>query len=564
MKTYRTSLALATLLAAVLLNMVGQAYGAIIHAASASLVDVTSAINLAAEGDTVVVPAGTASWASPLNITKGITLQGMTVISGDHGTSMRASDNTIILDNTPRTGTTFGIIQVSLSATQSFRLTGFTFQPGSSTTYAGGNGAIHLISHDSSPNVSMRVDHCHFKFLYQPKDIWVTGWVYGVSDHCIHDCLARTFSLLIWHDTYGGTSQANGNGSWTDYPWYGTNKFFFIEDNTINGSGTAATSGVIDSKVGGRFVARYNTWNNSQITAHGTEGGPQRGVRAAEVYNNTFNWTIPHGGGEFRSGTEIWHDNSWNGPENNFDVCSSLAIFREMTRDLPWGGANGANPWDVNDTEGDGTNVPGHPPHLYHSGQDTGSVNSAGKMTDSNATWGSKNWAGYSITNLRTGISSFITSNTATSINYVFYANANNNFFNRGDSYKIYKVLTALDQPGRGKGDQFTASSTPANSTGTAAWPHNAQEPCYSWNNIHVPTGHSLGLGSGQYPTNVANRDFYNLGSGFTANSIPSAVSGRYVASLNGVGFASEYVYPHPLVSNVPAPPTGLRIVFGP
>ena len=39
--------------------------------------------------------------------------------------------------------------------------------------------------------------------------------------------------FLVAHPTYGGANQINGNGSWADYPWYGTEKFFFIEDNTI-------------------------------------------------------------------------------------------------------------------------------------------------------------------------------------------------------------------------------------------------------------------------------------------------------------------------------------------
>src|SRR5689334_22014836 len=48
----------------------------IINAKSPAYIDVNSAIALAAEGDTVVIPAGTASWTQSLTLLKGITLKG--------------------------------------------------------------------------------------------------------------------------------------------------------------------------------------------------------------------------------------------------------------------------------------------------------------------------------------------------------------------------------------------------------------------------------------------------------------------------------------------------------
>src|SRR5437879_2495858 len=59
----------------------------------------------AIDGDTVVIPAGQASWTSGLIIAHGITLQGQTLITGDHTTrpNMWATDYTIIQDDVPRT-----------------------------------------------------------------------------------------------------------------------------------------------------------------------------------------------------------------------------------------------------------------------------------------------------------------------------------------------------------------------------------------------------------------------------------------------------------------------------
>src|SRR5438874_12360362 len=66
------------LVAGLLLSLLGQiqAGAAVINAASPSFGNVSTAIALAANGDTVVIPSGTATWTSSLTISKAITLQG--------------------------------------------------------------------------------------------------------------------------------------------------------------------------------------------------------------------------------------------------------------------------------------------------------------------------------------------------------------------------------------------------------------------------------------------------------------------------------------------------------
>ena len=70
-----------------------------INARSLSLTDVRTAIASAADGDTVILPAGTAVWHSTLTIAKGITLQGQTTTDSTNGTAV---DNTIIQDSDAR------------------------------------------------------------------------------------------------------------------------------------------------------------------------------------------------------------------------------------------------------------------------------------------------------------------------------------------------------------------------------------------------------------------------------------------------------------------------------
>ena len=69
----------------------GQVEGATINAKSVSFGDVRSAVASAKDGDTVAVPAGSATWTSSLNITKNITLQ------------RAGAESTIIVDDVPQT-----------------------------------------------------------------------------------------------------------------------------------------------------------------------------------------------------------------------------------------------------------------------------------------------------------------------------------------------------------------------------------------------------------------------------------------------------------------------------
>src|SRR5207249_4345235 len=91
----------AGLVAGMFLIVFGRAEAASIKAASASRADVGTAVAAAVDGDTVVVPAGTASWTSTLEITKGIRIQGATIITGTRD-NPTVSDATIILDNVVR------------------------------------------------------------------------------------------------------------------------------------------------------------------------------------------------------------------------------------------------------------------------------------------------------------------------------------------------------------------------------------------------------------------------------------------------------------------------------
>ena len=281
------------------------------------------------DGDTITLPAGTFTWTTGVNLTKGITVSGQTTITGAGTANCTANDQTIIVDERTRgtpgqrsnrrghrydeshrrgssraatlqhgfvrrvrgTGTTAGaLLKATIPAGKSFRLTGVTFKSGTITNIGSG-GAIRYRSTGLVQNA--RIDHCHFDHLNWGYVIQLGDWIYGVEDHNLIECVGAGLSHRIQHEAWGGAG--GGNGSWADFPYFGSKKFWFIEDNTIKGSGSAPTSGITDAGGGGRYVVRYNYIQNTSCGGHGTEDLAPRGLRCDQVYNNTFNWTIVHG-----------------------------------------------------------------------------------------------------------------------------------------------------------------------------------------------------------------------------------------------------------------------------
>jgi hypothetical protein len=500
------------LVVSILSTVFGKADGAVIKAGSPSFRDVSTAVAAARDGDTVVVPAGTTSWTSTLYITKGLTIQGATTITGTRD-NPTVNDGTVILDEIPRgTHGHSAIFQATISLGKTFRLSGFTFKGGSSGPIA--QGGVRLMGTCQAA----RIDHCHFDGLRQNPNISTFGQIYGVVDHCVLDLTVQgAESFAIQHDGWGGRNF--GDGSWADDTYFGSEKFLFIEDCTFN----KVRGGGLDCYSGGRYVARYNRFNNLGTQSHGTETtGRHRSARAIEIYNNTFNWTRePVKAGELRGGCLLVHDNIWTGLRIKNGI--SLACYREYYPFRAWGAANGTNPLDSNDPHG-----------VYLSGT-AGSGSGNNTLVVPGAGWTPNQWVGYTAINTtqvfpaRAGAghhpSSWIVSNTSETINLKSDAGIDGppTSFTAGDHFEIRRVLAALDQPGRGKGDLITGPNPVARGV---RWPNQALDPVYSWNNKRASDNSDVLIVSAE-PTIKENRDFYN--------NTPKP------------GY-KPYTYPHPLV----------------
>jgi hypothetical protein len=483
-----TILKLAGLVASFLIS--APAHASTLRAASVRSTDVQAQIDLANDGDTVIVPAGTMVWRTGLNVRKNITVRGSGI------------GQTIIIDEVPRTPGSHAI-NVALSKDLPFRLTGFEIRGSPTVTAYDEEGVVHLQGR-AGVTRRFRLDHCKFSDLHgvpvRCKDL------IGVVDHCAIEALDTT-SIQVFHATWGGADF--GHGSWADYPYWGSDKFLFIEDCTFNNSNPKKAG--VDCYDGARLVVRHCTFNDAQVTAHGTEASG-RGAKQLEIYDNVFTTSVRRRVAQLRSGSVVVHDNIYK----NFTNGMELRAYRQFVTKGSWGISSGSNVWDVNNS------VLGPLERGTHTGS-----NQARTLFDSSKSWMPNHWETvesrkgftYVIRNITQHLQSVITSNTKTAVSYFQYSPPMT--FDRGDKYEIWKVITTLDQPGQGKSNLL--SGLPAE---PKRWPHNILEPCYSWNNKDE-SGNELDLGSIEGSIEEG-RDFYNR--------------------IRKPNYA-PYVYPHPLAA---------------
>jgi hypothetical protein len=515
--------------------------------ASVAEADVATAISNASDGDTVTVPAGTATWSSQLTITKNITLQGAGV------------GQTIINDNSPKSGSNPHLVLAMLTGDKPlFRLTGFEFVGGSTVVAQPyGSGVLEFQGNSSAaenPLVAgmtsqFRFDHCKLNKLVGVGMTFRN--ILGVVDHVEWIDCGKTNpttssywggwqAAIVYMPQWGG--QDWGHGSWADDTAFGSNKFLFFEDCSFSGIERNQIFPDIDAFSGARFVVRYSTFNDASQGGHGTES-EGRGTRAKEVYNNTFNSSVSgKAANQQRSGTLVIHDNRLN----NFASCQVLKAYR-LYAPKEWGYADGKNPYDQNGS-------------LILSGTHTG-VNGSRQLTDANHTFlssytGAVDGNQYIVKNLdqniaKDGVTMSVQSyilqvsdhtitdggSDATALNW-----------NTGDRYEIWTVKTVLDQPGQGKGILLTGAPLFLGGPPTpATWPQAGfpMEPCYSWDNLD-------GIG-----TQV---DIHAQEAGITPGK-------DYFNRTPKPGY-TPYTYPHPLTgasatNTAPSPPTNLRVVPG-
>ena len=538
-----------------------------ISAKSAQYADVNAAVGTAADGDTVEVPAGTVSWTSTLVLTKDITLRGQTTVEGRDPRTFAVKEGTVIVDNVPRErqgrggaqAKTTPLIYGRFSPEQRPRITGLTFKSGT-VTGRGFTSALYL--EGTCPR--LRIDHCSFDRLSR-YNLVLRGNLFGVMDHCwaVNDSGNERF--WITHETYGGLNF--GDGSWTDGPRFGSDQAFYVEDCAF--IALKGKHGSVDGAGGMRRVVRHCYFRGGAAVLHGTEsGGRQRGSRMVETYENTFDL---RGSGRtgflHRAGTGLYWGNTFL-TDRDFTRGCQLQAKRQLNPFRVWGGANGKNPLDSNDTEGNGTYVAGHAPHLFWSGKS--SKAGTDSVTQFGAGWKVNQWKDFEVTNVRTDQNSLILSNTSDTLSLAqAWSGVGASGYAPNDPFVIYRLARAsLDQPGMGKGD-LVMGNPPTNKR----WLNQQSEPLYSWLNTRNGSdyGNFFTLPvDAPFPTIQENRDFFNsvakfdgskgVGVGTRAERPAECAKGvafwaidekrLYVATAKNswTKYYEPFGYPHPLV----------------
>lgn len=315
-------------------------------AASCSQAHVDAALDAATAGDTVIIPAGTCNWTAPVVWTAPANV----TVQGSGTTDTGGGDITVITDNY---ATNAPLLNITVANTGTFRLTGITFQGGSGALKDG--GLIQL----TGPG-DVRLDHLHIDMQsYSPerstKLLWVGAGIRGVLDSSILDLQG-----LTWLHIVNGVT--NGDVEWAAATGFGTDDFFFIEDNVITGatSGSIYDSALTDCHTGGKFVARFNTMSAtvlSQTHPTGHSQGDDRGCRAHENYGNLVTSPLtkdPNFAFDYNNsgGALVW-GNSIDQVYKNilyFNICRTAAgdcSYTQLTPPAGWGYCNGSSPWDL-------------------------------------------------------------------------------------------------------------------------------------------------------------------------------------------------------------------------
>jgi len=353
-----------------------------------------------------------------------------------------------------------------------FRWVGITVEEGSGQT--GGNIKFNGVVSINGQTNSIRVDHSHFNTSTSGASmLQFQGAAGGVTDHNIFDGTEGGTSNAVRAYNWG-TFNSDGLGvgdqSWAAVTGFGSANFMFIENNVFNGGAAD------DCTKGGRFVMRYNTFNAFApapvVQTHPTGGGErERGCRAQEDYRNTFNIQ----------------------PSNYVNSCI-------------WGSSGAMLIWD-----------------------NTTNSSSAGGGT------GCRNFI--ELLAMRQNNSTYPQSPTPAGWGYAGSSSGLSGDQSAWDGNPTSASgYPDLDQPARGIGQLLVNdfNNVLNNSTGTIAWPNQALEPIYEWEDVYspVPSNPSVFLANqGVTGTFTNNVDYYLWTSASSSNQ-----SGNNFAFTGTVG----------------------------
>lgn len=498
-------------------------------AASASYADVAAAVTASANGDTVTIPAGAATWASTLTYSKAITLQGNGIGS------------TII---------THAVTAIQVTGTEGAQwiIKGIEFtSDDAESIYSIGN--CH----------NFRITACEFNntgTVQGQELVWIgsnsdSDQQYGVIDNCTFD----NGRILVM--------AGQGDRSWKEPSALGGAEAVYVEDCTFTET-NGLTNSAIDSSQGGRYVFRHNTVSDIYLLAHSLQNGNSswfaRGTKKWEIYENTIGTSYvgyPHSIAiTVLAGTGVIFNNTVTSggaadPWNVVVRLNNVRSYEAGSGNL--GMADGGNILDGN-TAYDATATGAH-----------NGLDNAATLSCSSKTWTPDAYIGMYVYNLTDGSKGAITDNDGATVTATLAGGTDNNW-DIGDTFKITNGYPALDQIGRGIDASLTPQLTPAYDS---SYQPQTSEPCYFWGNTREGSNDPVEVYSGATKHIVSNRDYYDYTVSFdgTSGVGRGTLAARPATCTTGVGYWATdteilyvataanvwetyykpYTYPHPL-----------------
>lgn len=291
--------------------------GDIHYAAGVSKTQVQAAIDAASDGDTVIVPAGSAEWNGPVGVgsEKAISIIGAGI--GLTNITMNPYADTFYLERSASRVSGFSVIDGAFVAEGTgWRLDHSYFDCYDRFFDGGVERAVLAYTNTIQEAPQGLVDHCNFIC----GRILNGGWYYGQMAHKLWSCVLGL-----------------GTGD----------RAVYVEDCTFDFSTAAWHSNCIDANCGGGYVFRHNDVIDSSIDCHSIQA-TERATRKWEIYENTIHQVTRSMWVPFylRGGTGVIFNNTITGTWTDDRIM--MDNRRSCTAFGGGGLADGTSPWDGN------------------------------------------------------------------------------------------------------------------------------------------------------------------------------------------------------------------------
>lgn len=514
------------------------ARAAVFTAASLSQADVQSAIDKSSIGDTILLPAGSATWKAHAHAGSGI--------GGLAGRTLKGAgiDVTKITD---QCGALTGFAAIDATG-NNVVLEGFTL-----AAAADGHSAI-LISISGRDVLIRRIKLIDIVVRGIGIDHKTSGpHSTGVMHHCelrarsyTNDNTGRFQLVTAFGADAGAPPQQNtAAGTWGQPPPFGTSENFFIEDNVFWQDAQGDSS--IETYYGGHVVVRHNTCANFEIGIHGNDSGVRSG-HIIECYDNTIFVTISHWKGlvTSRGGSGVVYNNTItaNVSVRNALFLQSYRSAGRLATDQP--DVSLRFPYNMGQLDGS-KRYDGNTPVANGTGTHTGSKN-ARALTDATKAWKVNQHLATGtvatnyflqtlyIWNRTDGSGGRIMSNSANTVTAAL-SGGKRNCWNPGDVYVITCGYPGLDQCG------WTGPTTFHDTYATQTL-----TPWYAWSNTF-----NGATGTNALPFVVTYLDINHTSVVQPASDVFVQANREYYNNTVKPGYTA-YPYPHPLARETGAP----------